>query len=106
MIMRDLFMEEVLLVLPDRVDLNKMIDANIAATDSGFMCKLCGSLLVNRGSLRIHFRDQHFHSAVKYSCPVCKTVYKNRNSMGAHMSVYHKNLKGLKLDHCILGYEK
>ena len=86
----------------DSGNLNEMTANSYAKTDSGFLCLLCGSLLSNLKCFRTHFRDTHFATTERYSCPVCRRIYKNKNSFGNHMSIYHKELRGLDIRKCLL----
>jgi hypothetical protein len=71
----------------------------MAQVENGFMCRICGRVVVSRKSLRIHIRDLHMPT-VQFTCPVCKKVFTTRNSFGVHVSRKHRELKGLDFDLC------
>ena len=80
-------------------DLAALVESRSTATDRGFVCLVCGSTLANKKSLKRHFGDRH-QQTVPYLCPVCQKEFRNRNSFGTHISLYHKDLKGMDLETC------
>ena len=82
--------------------IEEMIAANTGKTEKGIVCLLCGSSLSDFSKVKVHFRDLHYNVGVKYACPKCQRVYKNRNSFGVHMSNKHRDMKGLNLDLCVI----
>ena len=75
---------------------------NMGATEGGVVCMACGSFFSGKGSFKRHYRDAHYQPGLAFRCPSCKHVYKNRPSFSNHLSLKHKELKGLNLDLCMV----
>ena len=75
-------------------------DKHCAVTDTGYLCLTCGSHLKSASGFRTHYRDMHQDAGAKYSCPKCNKIYRTKNSFANHMSMYHKNLRGLDIEVC------
>lgn len=69
-----------------------LVETYAMAVTSGYMCTLCGRVCGRK--ILQHLKDIHFHDGSKYNCPVCKKVYRTRNSFQCHVSVKHKEWKG------------
>ncbi|KAJ8866625.1 hypothetical protein PR048_032485 [Dryococelus australis] len=61
------------------------------STASHRPCPHCGKL-VHRNSLSEHVRDRHL-PAVAVHCVFCSKMFRTRNSLKVHMSVYHRGWK-------------
>ena len=85
------------------VTLEELLRTKTTSTSAGILCLICGSLLKSRPGARQHVRDAHLDGGGRrYRCPVCRNnfLYKNKNSFGNHVSLRHKDLKGLDLETC------
>lgn len=80
----------------------EIMKQNTTQVENGILCLICGKVLTTDSGIRIHFRDAHSGATEKFSCPVCKSIYKNRNSFRKHISVYHKELRGLDIKTCLV----
>ena len=65
------------------------------------MCSLCGKQFSHKSGFKRHFIDLHYTPGVRYFCPACKRIYKNRNSMVKHVSVTHKTWKKVNYNQLI-----
>ncbi len=80
---------------------SNLMKDRVATTEKGFICLICGSSVVHEASMRRHLSDIHLHSHLRYRCPLCKKIYKNKNSLANHLYSYHKDVKGLDINKCI-----
>ena len=67
-------------------DLNKTADEN-----GNVPCPECGKML-KTSSLKTHIEDRHTDSP-GYSCALCGSVCRSRNSLNSHMSRSHRGIK-------------
>ncbi len=75
---------------------------NLIAIADGFMCRICGAN-IGRQRAKRHILEVHLeNNGVRYECPKCKKIYKNRSSFSVHIYNYHKDIKGLKFDQCTI----
>lgn len=77
-----------------------MMERSLTEVEDGVLCNLCGHVICDRPGFKRHFRDQHYDRAVKYRCPVCRKVYKNKSTVAVHMSNKHRHVKGIDLEKC------
>ena len=87
--------ESSLLLFDKQLSAHELRHKYSMATAQGFICKLCGKVIKN---IIGHLRDRHFHDGITYRCPTCESEYRTKNSLGVHISKYHKDWKGVKLD--------
>lgn len=55
----------------------------------GFGCYICGASFRNNASLKVHVRDIHEETNC-YVCKFCDKVFKSKNTLANHRSLYHK----------------
>ena len=73
----------------------------LRTTEGGFLCTICGTYLKTARGMKIHLRDRHT-VAQQYRCPICKRIYKNKNSFCNHLYTAHKDVKGLPISQCAI----
>uniref|UniRef100_A0A0P4VVK1 C2H2-type domain-containing protein n=1 Tax=Scylla olivacea TaxID=85551 RepID=A0A0P4VVK1_SCYOL len=56
-------------------------------------CPLCHKSLSRWTSLRRHIEDKHTQGGI-HVCPICFHVYRTKNSLHNHLSVYHRGATG------------
>ena len=56
----------------------------------GHSCSFCGKTFTEPGNLKVHIRDLHTNPQ-PWPCPVCQKVFKSKNSLANHRSLYHKD---------------
>ena len=56
-------------------------------------CPLCHKSLSRWTSLRRHIEDKHTQGGA-HVCPICFHVYRTKNSLHNHLSVYHRGATG------------
>ncbi|KAK8754699.1 hypothetical protein OTU49_017532, partial [Cherax quadricarinatus] len=56
-------------------------------------CPLCNKGLSRWTSLRRHIEDKHTQGGA-HICPICYHVYRTKNSLHNHLSVYHRGATG------------
>ena len=59
----------------------------------GFECQYCGKKLATKWSWQVHIADMHENSSESFTCKFCEKVFKTRNTLSNHKSLYHKGLK-------------
>jgi hypothetical protein len=60
----------------------------------GFLCMKCNCFVKLKSSMRRHMQENHHQSNIQFSCPMCKRLYKNRNSFSVHIYTTHPELRG------------
>ena len=69
----------------------------VSATAEGrFVCPHCDRSLKTPQGLRMHVRDQHMQKGLQFECKICHRIYKSKNTLSNHMSLYHKGIKVLE----------
>ena len=63
-----------------------LMQSQVQASDSGFMCLICGTNVGHKRSIRRHMREVHITSEEQYHCPSCNKYYKNRRGLSSHMT--------------------
>ncbi|XP_069186660.1 protein abrupt isoform X2 [Procambarus clarkii] len=58
-------------------------------------CPLCNKGLSRWTSLRRHIEDKHTQGGA-HICPICYHVYRTKNSLHNHLSVYHRGATGTR----------
>lgn len=58
-------------------------------------CPLCNKSLSRWTSLRRHIEDKHTQGGA-HVCPICLHVYRTKNSLHNHLSVYHRGATGTR----------
>lgn len=58
-------------------------------------CPLCNKALSRWTSLRRHIEDKHTQGGA-HICPICHHVYRTKNSLHNHLSVYHRGATGTR----------
>ena len=59
----------------------------------GFSCQYCGKVLATKWSWQVHIKDMHESSSETFTCKFCEKVFKSRNTLSNHKSLYHKGFK-------------
>lgn len=77
------------------------LDCVLESAD-GFVCKLCGAVIKHKYSMRRHAKESHLSAGVQFCCPLCRTVYKTRNTFTVHVYSNHPELKGIDFNQCIV----
>ena len=78
------------------------INENITETDGGFMCNPCDKLLTTKGGIARHVEDLHVNAGVRFQCPRCAYIAKNKNCLQSHCSRVHPGTKGFNYEQCAL----
>ena len=75
------------------------ISENIIETDGGFMCNPCDKLLTTKGGVARHVEDLHVMAGVRFQCPKCPYIAKNKNCLHSHVSRQHREIaRGLNYE--------
>jgi len=61
----------------------------VASTEEGHQCLLCGAVMKHMRNMKRHFADKHSEQQT-HVCQYCKKSYKSKNSMETHQYLYHK----------------
>ena len=65
------------------------IQENLVKEDGGYHCKICNFSRKKKIDVTRHI-ETHIEG-LSYSCPVCDKIFRSRNSLKTHQSVYHKS---------------
>ena len=77
----------------------KFISENIEETVGGFLCKPCDKVLTTRGGVARHAEDLHVMLGVRFQCPKCPYIAKNKNCLHSHVSRRHNEIaRGLNYE--------
>ena len=73
----------------------KILEYTETCSDGSFKCKVCGKVsdeslkqASQKQNLRNHI-ETHMEG-ISYACPICKKLFRSRNSLNCHKSKYHK----------------
>ena len=82
--------------------LEDLLRDKVIVTPNGHVCLICGKARSDKKGIRQHMADGHIESGYRYLCPLCKRVYKNKNSFTVHISITpgHGVLKGGDIEQC------
>ena len=75
------------------------INENVTKTDGGFMCNPCDKLLTTKGGIARHVEDQHVMAGVRFQCPKCAYIAKNKNCLHSHVSRQHRDIATMGLNY-------
>ena len=80
------------------------ISENVTETDEGgFLCRPCEKVLTTKGGVARHVEDLHVMAGMRYQCPKCPYIAKNKNCLGSHVSRRHREIaRGLNYEQCVL----
>ena len=82
---------------------DKFISKNVMETEEGFLCKPCDKVLTTKGGVARHVEDLHVMAGMRYQCPKCPYIAKNKNCLGSHVSRRHREIaRGLNYEQCVL----
>ena len=71
------------------VDIEDTVNQHFERVSSGvYKCKLCGKIAKKSIDLKRHI-ETHI-DGVSYECNVCAKTFRSKNSLGCHMTVFHK----------------
>ena len=59
-----------------------------------FMCKECDFSTSVESSIRRHMKNIHSDSETPKACEICGKLFKHKDSLGSHMSIYHSVPEG------------
>ena len=63
------------------------------------MCNPCDKLLTTKGGIALHARDLHVNAGVRFQCPKCAYIAKNKNCLHSHVSRQHREIaRGLNYE--------
>jgi len=62
----------------------------VATTEEGHQCLLCGAVMKHMRNMKRHFVDKHSSQQQTHICRFCQKSYKSKNSMETHQYLYHK----------------
>ena len=74
------------------------INENVTEMEGGFMCNPCDKMLTTRGGIARHVEDLHVNAGVRFQCPKCPYIAKNKNCLQSHVSRRHPGTQGLNYD--------
>ena len=79
---------------------------HISKVEGGYFCGVCRRLFAAVSSIKIHVKDKHIETNVRYECPKCQTVFKTSSSIQTHLRKYHPELKGINLSQYSYYYDE
>ena len=91
--------------LPQKLSVGKaalkatFIKENITKKDRGFMCNPCAKLLATKSGVHRHVEDQHIMAGVRFQCPKCPYIAKNKNCLHSHVSRGHRDIATMGINY-------
>ena len=87
-------------ILADTASLkDAFMKENVTKTDGGFMCIPCDKLMTSNSGINRHVEDQHVRAGVRFRCPKCPYIAKNKNCLHSHVSRQHRDIATASLDY-------
>ncbi len=72
-------------------------------TAKGYLCLICSRSRTDLTGIKQHLQDSHMDTGVRYRCPICRNIYKTKNSFQNHISLKHREeLRGMDQTKCIV----
>lgn len=82
---------------------DRFISENVTETEGGFLCKPCDKVLTTKGGVARHVEDLHVMAGVRFQCPKCPYIAKNKNCLHSHISRRHNEIaRGFNYEQCAL----
>ena len=79
--------------------MDTFMNENITETQGGFTCNPCDKMLTTRGGVARHVEDLHVMAGVRFQCPKCPYIAKNKNCLHSHVSRKHNEIaRGLNYE--------